>query len=111
MFAISRFEEDIREAIWIIIDTSKGERIMRPDFGCGIHDYVFETMNSTTISLAEQSVRDALLLWEPRITLIEVKALTDEIEVGKLLINVKYLVNATNNRFNLVYPFYLKESG
>jgi phage baseplate assembly protein W len=62
MFATSKFEEDIREAIWIIVATSKGQRVMRPDFGCGIHDFVFETMNSTTISLVEQSVRDALIL-------------------------------------------------
>jgi phage baseplate assembly protein W len=111
MFAVSKFEEDIREAIWIIIATSKGERVMRPDFGCGIHDFVFETMNSTTISLIEQSVHDALILWEPRITIIEVKALTTEIDTGKLIISVDYLVNSTNNRFNLVYPFYLKEGG
>jgi phage baseplate assembly protein W len=111
MFAVSKFEEDIREAIWIIIATSKGERVMRPDFGCGIHDFVFETMNSTTISLIEQSVHDALILWEPRITIIEVKALTNEIDTGKLVISVDYLVNSTNNRFNLVYPFYLKEGG
>jgi uncharacterized protein len=75
MFATSKFEEDIREAIWIIVATSKGQRVMRPDFGCGIHDFVFETMNSTTISLVEQSGRDALILWEPRIILIEVKGL------------------------------------
>lgn len=82
---------------------------MNPDFGCGIRDFVFESISSTTRKLIEQTVREALIVWEPRITLIEVSTVIDEIDIGKLLIKIEYSVIATNNRFNMVYPFYLKE--
>lgn len=108
--AMSEFEQDIRESIRIILSTSKGERAMRPDFGCGIHDFVFASMNTTTIGLIESSVREALTLWEPRIELLNVKVSTDEAELGRLLVGIDYRVRATNNEFNLVYPFYLTES-
>lgn len=110
-FKTSKYEQDIKEAILIIIATSKGERVMRPDFGCGIHNFVFESVSSATVELIKQSVRDALILWEPRITIIDVSVSTEEIDNGKLIIQVEYMVNVTNNRFNLVYPFYLKEGG
>ncbi|PKM82011.1 MAG: baseplate protein [Firmicutes bacterium HGW-Firmicutes-14] len=106
---MSEYEEDIRESIWIILSTSKGERIMRPDFGCGIHDFVFASMDMTTLNMMESSVREALTVWEPRIEVIEVLALPEETEPGKLLINIKYCVRSTNNEFNFVYPFYLRE--
>ena len=111
LFKVSKYEEDIKEAIWIILATSKGERVMRPDFGCGIHDFVFESISAATVELIKQSVRDALILWEPRITVADVNVSTEEIDSGKLVIGIEYIVNATNNRFNLVYPFYLKEGG
>jgi Bacteriophage baseplate protein W len=106
---MSEYEEDIKEAIWIILGTSKGERVMRPDFGCGIHDYVFASINTTTISLIESSVREALIRWEPRIEILKVKASSDMADVGRLLISIDYRVRTTNNEFNLVYPFYLEE--
>jgi phage baseplate assembly protein W len=108
--AMSEFEQDIRESIRIILSTSKGERAMRPDFGCGIHDFVFASMNTTTIGLIESSVGEALTRWEPRIELLSVLVSTDEAELGRLLVGVNYRVRATNNEFNLVYPFYLTES-
>ena len=108
--AMSEFEEDIRESIRIILSTSKGERPMRPDFGCGIHDLVFAPMNNTTIGLIESSVREALTLWEPRIELLSVRVSTEEADLGRLLVGIDYRVRATNNEFNLVYPFYLTES-
>jgi hypothetical protein len=107
--AMSQFEDDIREAIPIILGTAKGERVMRPDFGCGIHDLVFSPINTATITLVENSVREALTVYEPRIELIKVEALSDRAEEGKLLVNIDYRVRSTNSRFNLVYPFYLKE--
>jgi phage baseplate assembly protein W len=107
--AMSQFEDDIREAILIILGTAKGERVMRPDFGCGIHDLVFAPINTATITLVENSVREALTVYEPRIELIKVEALSDRAEEGKLLVNIDYRVRSTNNRFNLVFPFYLKE--
>lgn len=107
--AVSRYEEDIREAIRIILGTAKGERVMRPDFGCGIHNLVFAPINATTISTVENDVREGLLRWEPRIEVIKVEARSDQASEGKLLISIDYRVRITNNRFNLVYPFYLKE--
>ena len=107
---MASYEDDIKEAIWIILGTSKGERAMRPDFGCGIYDYVFAPINTSTIMLIESSVREALVFWEPRIEITGVKASADEAEDEKLLISIDYTVRTTNNRFNLVYPFYLKES-
>ncbi len=106
---LSEHEQDIRESILIILGTAKGERVMRPDFGCGIHDYVFAYINTATLSQIENSVREALIKWEPRIELINVQGSTERINEGQLLILVDYRVRASNNQFNLVYPFYLKE--
>jgi len=104
--AMSAEEKSIREAIWIILATSRGERVMRPDFGCGVHDLVFAPNDAETVGRVQKEVRDALIRWEPRITLIDV---TVEIK-GRgevLLINIHYHVRSTNNFFNVVYPFYL----
>jgi phage baseplate assembly protein W len=106
---MSQYEQDIKEAIWIILGTAKGERVMRPDFGCGIHDFVFSVINTATLTLIENSVQEALTLWEPRIELQAVSVSTQSTDEGKLLINIDYKVRTTNNRFNLVYPFYLTE--
>jgi phage baseplate assembly protein W len=106
---MSEYEQDIREAIWVILGTAKGERVMRPDFGCGIHDFVFASINTATIGLIEASVREALTLWEPRIELNEVSVSAEQADVGKLLVSINYMVRATNNEFNLVYPHYLTE--
>lgn len=106
---MSQYEADIKEAIWIILSTSRGERVMRPDFGCGIHDFVFASINTTTTGMIETSIREALTLWEPRVELIGVDVSTDRADEGKLLISIDYMVRSTNNEFNLVYPFYLRE--
>jgi len=107
---MSVHEEDIKEAIWIILSTSKGERVMRQDFGCGIYEFVFATINTATMGLIEASVREALTLWEPRIELVNVNVSVGKADEGKLLISIDYRVRSTNNEFNLVFPFYLKES-
>jgi uncharacterized protein len=100
-------DENIRESIWIILATSPGERVMRPRFGCGLHDLVFSLNDASTVGRVKQSVWDALVLWEPRIEVLDV-----DVEVkgqGEvLLINIHYRVRTTNNHFNLVYPFYLE---
>lgn len=106
---MSEYEQDIKEAIWIILSTAKGERVMRPDFGCGIHDFVFASINTSTIGLVESSVREGLTRWEPRIELKDVNVSTERANEGQLLISIGYKVRATNNEFNLVYPFYLTE--
>lgn len=107
--AVSRYEDDIREAILIILLTAKGERLMKPDFGCGINDYVFASINTLNISRIENEVREALILWEPRIEVLEIRTDTSEADEGKLMIEINYKVRATNTRYNLVYPFYLRE--
>jgi uncharacterized protein len=101
------YEECVRQSIWTILSTARGERLMRPDFGCGIHDLVFTNNSPSTIGTAIHEVRQALIQWEPRIDVLEVDASPDRQEINRLLIQVNYLVRTTNNRFNLVYPFYL----
>ena len=99
-------EDSIRDSIWIILATSPGERVMRPDFGCGMHDLVFSVNDVATLSRVKNEVHDALVRWEPRIEVLNVTA--EEKGRGEvLLINIHYRVRSTNNFFNLVYPFYL----
>src|SRR5512135_826814 len=102
--ALSRQEFDIDEAIRIILATAKGERHMRPQFGCGIHDLVFAPNNATTRGLVESYVREAIGWWEPRVEVQEVQVSTDEGDGNVLLINVLYRVRVTNDERNLVYP-------
>ncbi len=106
--SMSEKERDVREAIWLILSTAKGERVMQPDFGCDIHDFVFSTINMTNLGLIETSVREALITWEPRIEINEVTVSPDRGNVGKLSIEINYRIRSTNNEFNLVYPFYLE---
>jgi phage baseplate assembly protein W len=106
---MSEFEEDIKEAIRIILGTSRGERMMRPEFGCGIHDYLFGLTDSTTISLLEDNVKESIMRWEARVQDVEVEAVLDQTSEGKLIVNVKYVVRSTNNLYNLVFPFYIHE--
>lgn len=105
----SSYEEDIKEAIYIILMTKKGERVMNPEFGCGAHDYAFDTMDYTTLSIMEQEVREALTLWEPRITDLDVNLIVDEKKDGCVQIDISYTVRSTNNPYNLVFPFYMNE--
>ncbi|SFS59894.1 GPW/gp25 family protein [Paenibacillus sp. BC26] len=102
-------EDDIAEAIRIILWTNKGERVMRPDFGCGIHEFVFETTDETTLRLLETNIQEAIRIWEPRVHEVEVHAEQDGAGAGKLLLHISYVVRSTNNLFNQVYPFYLEE--
>lgn len=101
-------EDDIRQAILVILGTSPGERVMRPDFGAGLKALVFEPINTATKALVKHRVEEALLLWEPRIDSVEV-TMADERSLGRLLLDIRYRVRATNTFFNLVYPFYLLE--
>lgn len=106
---LSRQEEDIKEAIWIILSTAKGERAMRPEFGCGIHDLAFAPNNPATHNLVETTVREALNTFEDRIEILNLNVSGEEADTGKLMISLDYQVKSTNGRFNLVFPFYLKE--
>ena len=106
--AMSAAEESVREAIWIVLATARGERQMRPDFGCGIHDLVFAANSAETAGRVASDVREALILWEPRIDLENVDVTSDPLEPSRMLIQIEYRVISTNNHFNLVYPFYLE---
>jgi phage baseplate assembly protein W len=101
--------EDIRQAILIILRTAKGERVMRPDFGCGLQRLVFQPISATLKTLARKEVEEALIAWEPRIDVKTVTVTEDARARGTLLIDIRYLVRTTNTFYNLVYPFFLAE--
>ena len=105
--AMSGYEESVRQSIVLILGTAKGERIMRPDFGCGLQELGFSVNDTSTASLAIFYIEEALKKWEPRIELINVDVGTDNNEGDKLNIGIEYRVITTNTRYNLVYPFYL----
>ena len=107
--ALSEYEEDIREAIRLILLTGPGERVMRPEFGSGLHNFVFATMSATTLGALQAAVQNALIQWEPRIQLLSVQVTPDRSDVGRVLIAINYRVRATNTSSNLVFPFYLEE--
>jgi phage baseplate assembly protein W len=107
--ALVQYEEDIRQSIRIILGTDPGERVMRPDFGAGLSQFVFEPLDATTMNLVKTRVREALIAWEPRIDVLNVDVTADHGEHNKLLIDMTYRVRATNSQFNLVYPFFLQE--
>jgi phage baseplate assembly protein W len=105
--AMARHEDSIRQSIEIILGTAKGERMMRPDFGCGIHDLVFAINSASTAGRVAGEVREALLQWEPRIDVLDVQV-GPGVQAGMLVIRIDYRVRTTNNAYNLVYPFYLE---
>jgi phage baseplate assembly protein W len=108
---VSRGEQSIQESIWIILATAPGERVMRPDFGCGIHHLVFALNDAETRGRVQKEVSEALIRWEPRIDVLDVDVEVKGHLEEQLLINVHYRVRSTNNFFNLVYPFYLNVAG
>lgn len=105
----STAEDDVAEAIRIVLGTAKGERVMRPEFGCDIHDHVYAAATPETLNLIESSVREALVRWEPRIDVEAVTAVQSEDDPNEIRIEVEYRVRTTNSLSNLVYPFYLTE--
>jgi len=106
---MSSNEDSIRESVRIIIGTRKGELPMHPDFGCGIQEYAFETADYTTLYSMKTEIERALVRWEPRIRDIEAQVSDEQIDQGILTIHLNYVVRATNNQYNLVYPFYINE--
>lgn len=106
---MSEFEEDIAESIRIIIGTTKGERVMRPSFGSGIHKFLFGLTDTTTMNSLKSDVKASIIEWEARVDDIDVDAEMDRKESGRLLLTVKYKVRSTNNKHNLVFPFYIHE--
>jgi phage baseplate assembly protein W len=105
--AVSSGNADVQEAIDIILGTAPGERPMRPEFGCGIHNYIFDTIDAYTLGKVEYEIRAALDRWEPRIEVLDVTPDLTRVDEGVLMIDITYSLLATNDIRNLVYPFYL----
>lgn len=105
--ALTHERNEIDQAIHIILSTSPGERVMRPTFGCRLHDIVFAPNNSHTAARARRYVEEALGMWEPRISIVRVEVLQDTDQANCLIIEVHYEIKATHDQRSLVYPFYL----
>lgn len=105
------YEEDIKQSIRIILETAPGERVMRPNFGCGIHDLVFTALDSTTIQRIKSVVQEALLRCEARIEVLAINVEEEPTMRGELSVSIDYRVRRTNQKDNLVFPFHFNEGG
>ena len=105
------YEDDIRQSILIILETSPGERVMRPNFGCGIHDLVFTDVDTTVIQRIRSTVGEALRRCEARIDVLNITVDEAATSEGKLIVEIEYRVRKTNQIGNLVFPFYFREGG
>lgn len=102
-------EQSISESIWIIINTPLRSRVMEPEFGCNIHDYLFAPNNPNTVAAIVHGVQKSLVRYEPRVDILDVQAKSHPESLNVLLINIDYRVRANNAMHNLVYPFYINE--
>ncbi|MGB0113077.1 MAG: GPW/gp25 family protein [Ilumatobacteraceae bacterium] len=105
--ATSSGPADLDSSIRMILTTAPGERLMRPAFGCKIWELLFEPINANTLGLMSEAVREAIGRWEPRVTLDDVRLDASQRNVGEVLIEIDYTIRTTNDRRNLVYPFYV----
>jgi len=103
-------EDDVQQSILIILSTSKGERVMRPGFGCGIHDLVFAAVTTQLVNGIKREVEDALRSYEARIEVLNVDVQTTRLAEGRLEVIIDYRIRATNQPGNFVYPFYFREA-
>lgn len=106
---LSEYEEDIEEAIRIIISTAKGERVMRPEFGSTILEYIFNLTDEMTIGMLQTEIEAAIRKWEPRVEDVRAEIIVDKLNQEKLLVSVSYVVRKTNHKYNKVYPFYFEK--
>jgi uncharacterized protein len=104
--ALTEGKRDIEEAMLIILLTPRGQRVMRPTFGCQIHELVFSTNDATMTGVAVHYIEEALNMWEPRIRVLDVSASTDDNEQGRVLFTIEYEIKATHDQRSLVFPFY-----
>jgi Bacteriophage baseplate protein W len=100
-------EREIEQSIALILGTIPGERPMRPEFGCRIHEYVFAPADATTAGLIAYEVRQSLLRWEPRIDVTDIIVTPAPYDAGSLLVDLRYSIRSTNDPRNLVFPFYV----
>jgi phage baseplate assembly protein W len=105
------YEEDIRQSILIILETAPGERVMRPNFGCGIHELVFAAIDTTAIQRIRSVVDEALRRCEARIEVLNINVDETATLDGQLIVEIEYRIRKTNQLGNLVFPFYFREGG
>lgn len=103
-------DDDIAQAVRLILNTKRGERVMRPDFGCRLCDFAFEAFSESVRSEMIEEVKNALIMHEPRISGVEV-TIDDIAPEGRIVLNISYVVRTTNNPYNLVFPFFIEEGG
>lgn len=108
-FEMASDEEKIKESIYIILMTQKGERVLLPGFGSKINDYVFEVMNETNLTLMANNIKTAIQTYEKRVRNVSVDIIIDKFNNGKLVIDISYTVSKTNMAGNMVFPFYFQE--
>jgi uncharacterized protein len=105
--ALTSERSELEQSVQIILSTSPGQRVMRPAFGCRLHELVFAPNNSQTAAQARRFVEEALGMWEPRIRVVQVDVRPDPRDASRLLIRIEYQVKSNHDRRSLVYPFYL----
>jgi uncharacterized protein len=105
--ALTTERNEIDQSIFIILSTSPGQRVMRPAFGCRLHELIFAPNNSYTAAQARRYVEDALGMWEPRFNVANINVFPDPEEGSRMIIEIDYEIKATRDRRSLVYPFYL----
>jgi phage baseplate assembly protein W len=105
-FALAEGEDDVEQAIRLILGTAVGERPMRPEYGCGIHDMIFDSIDASLVGRVAIDVRASLTRWEPRIEVVDVDAAPHPVDSHVLLISIGYRIRSSNDRRNLVFPFY-----
>ena len=108
---LSSEDANIRQSMMLILGTAPGERLYRPEFGCRIHDILFEPNTLMTAARIEYEVKHALTAFEPRVNEIEVRAKPDDAESSRMNVTISYVIRSTNTKSNLVYPFYLRKEG
>ncbi|MEM6684525.1 MAG: GPW/gp25 family protein [Bacteroidota bacterium] len=102
--------EDIESSLQIIITTRRGERVMRPKFGCDLTDQIFENLSATQMTMMKNRIKEAIIIYEPRVEVIKIALDTQNFLEGKFLIKIEYLIRATNTRRNIVFPYYITEA-
>lgn len=102
-------EQDIHESLLILLSTTPGERVMQPIYGCGLKAHVFDALNESSFAVMRDTVEKAILFFEPRVIVERIDISDEDYVEGKIQLHVHYRVRATNNRYNLVYPFYFNE--
>jgi uncharacterized protein len=106
-------ETDINESLNILLSTTLGERVMQPDYGCNLEEYLFDPLNASLIGYLKDRVQNSILFYEPRITVTSIDVTADgsfDLLEGKFTITIEYTISQTNSRFNYVYDFYVNEA-